>query len=103
MTTDEHAAHLIAIINAQRDGVALQYRELGSDKWVDRPANKQFGFDFQHYEYRIKSQAPKPRELWICFNEEAESDDKFDAVVYKTRQPTIYGRKQIHVREVVTP
>ena len=91
MTHDE----MIAVIQAHRDGKAIQFCGYGmAGAWDDviHP-----DWDFANYEYRIKPEPQKPREWWIERMPDGEKN------LWTCPRSAVIGRYQeiIHVREVL--
>ena len=92
MTHDE----MIAVIQAHRDGKAIQFCGYGmAGAWDDviHP-----DWDFANYNYRIKPEPPKPREWWIS------SHGGFTAPAYPNEASARaypLAHEVIHVREVL--
>lgn len=95
MTHDE----MIAVIAGQRDGKVIERRRRGlTERWEQ--ATDCFGFNFTYFDYRVRSEPPKPREFWInsysstnlCCRESREEADK-----HASRDRI----ECIHVREVL--
>ena len=54
----------IAVMQAAERGEILEYRQLGSTKWLLLDSN-QAGWNWIDFDFRVK---PKPQKFWIVFD-----------------------------------
>jgi len=95
MTHDE----MIAVIQADKDGSAVQYRLIrgGDDSWTDGKSGG-FIWDFSKYEYRVK---PEPRSLWISFDERGKPQLSAESAEQADCLTRIEGKTFFLFREVL--
>lgn len=60
MTHDE----MIAVIQAAKEGKEIEYKNLGNCPW-GRIENNPGRFDFIRFEYRVKPEPVKLKEIWV--------------------------------------
>jgi hypothetical protein len=54
---------MIAVLQAHKDGKKIECRTKWEECWKAAPTNPCWNFDL--YDYRIKPEPPKPKELWV--------------------------------------
>jgi hypothetical protein len=87
---------MIRVLEAHRDGKPIEARQLDHSTrgrhWMPVSADPTCRWMFDHFEYRIKPEPPKPREWWIHFISNDSADIQSDRS---------HCDKCIHVREVI--
>jgi hypothetical protein len=93
MTYDE----MIAVIQAAKDGKAIEVRQVDRDTWYTYRVTN---FDFYSHVYRVKRE---PREWWWNVYEHYEDEDVFAYVSREAADENSAPSRLecVHVREVI--
>lgn len=92
----------IAVMQAALRGAQLEYRDMDEESGSAWKLSAGPQFNFVRYEYRVKPEPPKPKEIWV--NEYPTMNYVYGKFNKEDAQKTALGnvrRIAVHYREVI--